>query len=112
MAEEGVKFTNFHASLTSSVTRSMMLTGANSHEVGLGTDGVPLLIRARLVKLARRLPELAKGVSQSTATKENGYNTYYRVRVLGHDDGFPPDDRGFSSYGGLKWVVRITLTAT
>ncbi len=34
---EGVKFTNFHASPTSSVTRSMMLTGANSHEVGLGT---------------------------------------------------------------------------
>lgn len=34
LAEEGVKFTNFHASPTSSVTRSMMLTGANSMKSG------------------------------------------------------------------------------
>jgi arylsulfatase A-like enzyme len=37
LAEAGVRFTNFHASPVCSVTRSMLLTGNNSIEVGLGS---------------------------------------------------------------------------
>ncbi|QTN39832.1 arylsulfatase [Cryomorphaceae bacterium] len=37
LAESGVRFTNFHASPVCSVTRSMLLTGCNNIEVGLGS---------------------------------------------------------------------------
>lgn len=37
LAEAGVRFTNFHASPVCSVTRSMLLTGNNNIEVGLGS---------------------------------------------------------------------------
>ncbi|GAM58071.1 arylsulfatase [Vibrio ishigakensis] len=37
LAEESIRFNNFHASPVSSVTRAQMLTGANSIEVGLGS---------------------------------------------------------------------------
>ncbi len=36
IADAGVRFTNFHVSPVCSVTRSMLLTGNNSIEVGLG----------------------------------------------------------------------------
>ena len=36
LAEKGARFTNFHVSPVCSVTRSKLLTGANSMEVGLG----------------------------------------------------------------------------
>lgn len=37
MAQAGVRFTNFHASPVCSVTRSMLLTGCNNIEIGLGS---------------------------------------------------------------------------
>lgn len=37
LAKAGVRFTGFHTAPTCSPTRSMLLTGADSHEVGLGT---------------------------------------------------------------------------
>ena len=37
LADAGVRFTNFHASPVCSVTRSMLLTGCNNIEVGLGS---------------------------------------------------------------------------
>lgn len=37
LADAGVRFSNFHASPVCSVTRSMVLTGANNIEVGLGS---------------------------------------------------------------------------
>ncbi|WP_281615246.1 sulfatase-like hydrolase/transferase [Flammeovirga sp. SubArs3] len=37
LAESGVRFTNFHASPVCSVTRSMLMTGCNNIEVGLGS---------------------------------------------------------------------------
>ncbi|MGB0390688.1 MAG: arylsulfatase [Salibacteraceae bacterium] len=37
IAEAGVRFTNFHASPVCSVTRSMLLTGCNNIEIGLGS---------------------------------------------------------------------------
>ena len=37
LANAGVRFTNFHASPVCSVTRSMLLTGCNNIEVGLGS---------------------------------------------------------------------------
>ena len=37
LAEAGVRFTNFHASPVCSVTRSMLMTGCNNIEIGLGS---------------------------------------------------------------------------
>ena len=37
LANAGVRFSNFHASPVCSVTRSMLLTGCNNIEVGLGS---------------------------------------------------------------------------
>ena len=37
LADAGVRFTNFHASPVCSVTRSMLMTGCNNIEVGLGS---------------------------------------------------------------------------
>jgi arylsulfatase len=37
IAQAGVRFSNFHASPVCSVTRSMLLTGCNNIEVGLGS---------------------------------------------------------------------------
>lgn len=103
LAEEGVKFTNFHASPTSSVTRSMMLTGANSHEVGLGTFDYAVYPDA-IGKPGYEGYLTKKGVTVATLLKESGYNTYLSGKWhLGHNDGFLPDDRGFEeSYGILS----------
>ncbi|NOI77390.1 arylsulfatase [Vibrio coralliilyticus] len=102
LAEEGVKFTNFHASPTSSVTRSMMLTGANSHEVGLGTFDYAVYPDA-VGKPGYEGFLTKKGVTVATLLKESGYHTYMAGKWhLGHEDGFLPDDRGFEeSYGIL-----------
>lgn len=95
LAEEGVKFTNFHASPTSSVTRSMMLTGANSHEVGLGTFDYAVYPGA-IGKPGYEGYLTKKGVTVATLLEESGYNTYLSGKWhLGHEDGFLPDDRGF-----------------
>ncbi|MCL9775875.1 arylsulfatase [Vibrio methylphosphonaticus] len=102
LAEEGVKFTNFHASPTSSVTRSMMLTGANSHEVGLGTFDYAVYPPA-IGKPGYEGYLTKDGVTVATLLRDNGYHTYLSGKWhLGHDDGFLPDDRGFEqSYGIL-----------
>lgn len=102
LAEEGVKFTNFHASPTSSVTRSMMLTGANSHEVGLGTFDYAVYPEA-IGKPGYEGYLTKNGVTVSSLLKDSGYHTYLAGKWhLGHDDGFLPDDRGFEeSYGIL-----------
>ena len=39
LAAEGVKFTNFHVSVSCSPTRSMLLTGTDNHIAGLGNMG-------------------------------------------------------------------------
>ncbi len=36
LAEEGVRFTNFHTSVSCSPTRSMLMTGTDNHITGLG----------------------------------------------------------------------------
>ncbi len=36
LAEEGVRFTNFHTSVSCSPTRSMLMTGTDNHIAGLG----------------------------------------------------------------------------
>ena len=80
----------------------MMLTGANSHEVGLGTFDYAVYPGA-IGKPGYEGYLTKKGVTVATLLEESGYNTYLSGKWhLGHEDGFLPDDRGFGeSYGIL-----------
>lgn len=73
----------------------MMLTGANSHEVGLGTFDYAVYPGA-IGKPGYEGYLTKKGVTVATLLEESGYNTYLSGKWhLGHEDGFLPDDRGF-----------------
>jgi arylsulfatase len=95
LANEGVRFTDFHVSVSCSPTRSMLMSGTDNHLAGLGTmselihpwqkdkPGYEGHINNRVVTL----PELLR---------DGGYHTYMGGKWhLGHDKGDRPYDRGF-----------------
>ncbi|MDQ0257120.1 arylsulfatase [Evansella vedderi] len=73
LAENGLRFTNYHSPPTCSPTRSSLLTGRNHHAVGMATvanfDFGPEFPnkRGRIVPEAATIAEVLKG---------NGYNNY------------------------------------
>ena len=75
LANEGVRLTNFYAGPTCSVSRSMLLTGVDNHQAGLGTMAEYLQpeqkgkpgYEGHLNKRVATLAELLKGA---------GYNTF------------------------------------
>lgn len=95
LAEESTLFKNFHVSPTCSVTRSMLLTGVDSHLVGLGA--FDYTIYPPLEKHVGYETYLTKNaVTVATILKENGYNTYASGKWhLGEKEGHLPSDRGF-----------------
>lgn len=95
LAYEGVRFTSFYSAAACSPARAMLLTGVDSHQVGLGnmaeylTDdqrgkpGYEGHLNDRVETLASRL-------------KNNGYHTYMAGKWhLGAKPGTLPGDRGF-----------------
>ena len=95
LANAGVRFTDFHVSVSCSPTRSMLLSGTDNHLAGMGTmselvhpwqkgkPGYETHINDRVVTL----PELLRN---------GGYHTYMAGKWhLGHDKGNRPYDRGF-----------------
>ncbi|GAM64765.1 arylsulfatase [Vibrio ishigakensis] len=76
LAQEGIRFNNFHASPVSSVTRGQLFTGANSIEVGLGSFDYSIYPPSKgkkgyegyLTKDAVTITELLR---------DSGYNTYH-----------------------------------
>jgi arylsulfatase A-like enzyme len=100
LASEGLTLTNFHVAPTCSPTRSMLLTGVDTHPAGLGT----------MHHLADELQEGQPGyegvlsdgvVTISTLLQDAGYHTYMAGKWhLGADQGKRPSDRGFEhSFG-------------
>ena len=109
LAKAGVRFTNFYTSATSSPTRSMLLTGVDTHLNGLGNmdewaapnqwgiDGYEGYINDRVAML----PQLLKGA---------GYHTYMVGKWhLGKQPNRIPAARGFErdftllDGGGSYW---------
>jgi arylsulfatase len=95
LALEGIRLTNFYAAAACSPSRAMLLTGVDSHQVGLGnmaeylTDeqkgkpGYEGYLNDRAETLAQKL-------------RSNGYHSYMSGKWhLGSKPGTLPGDRGF-----------------
>ncbi len=95
LAKQGIKFTDFHVSVSCSPTRSMLLSGNDNHVAGLGNMG-ELLAENQVGQpgyeghLNDRVATLAE------VLREGGYHTYMSGKWhLGHEKGSLPFDRGF-----------------
>jgi arylsulfatase len=95
LAQRGVKFTHFYASVSCSPTRSMLLTGTDNHLAGMGNMGELLTSEQRgnpgyEGHLNDRVVTLAE------VLRSNGYHTYMAGKWhLGHDPEYFPHVRGF-----------------
>ena len=108
LSQSGVKFTDFHVSVSCSPTRSMLLSGTDNHIAGLGNmsegitpqqDGKPGYegyLNDRVVSLAEVL-------------RDGGYHTYMSGKWhLGEEPEHYPHARGFERsfsmlYGGSSY---------
>ncbi len=95
LANEGLRFTNFHVLPSCSPTRSVLMSGMDNHQAGLGTMGeikTPEMeghpgYAGHLNFEVAALPEVLKA---------NGYHTYMSGKWhLGHEEETSPHARGF-----------------
>ena len=117
LAEDGVKFSDFHVSVSCSPTRSMLLTGTDNHIAGLGN-------------MSEAMTEKQKGnpgyeghlnnnvVTLAEILRDGGYHTYMSGKWhLGHEPEQYPAARGFEKsfsmlYGGASyWSDKYGLLA-
>ena len=108
LAMQGVKFTDFHVSVSCSPTRSMLLSGTDNHLAGLGNMGEMLAPEQRGKPgyeghLNDRVASIAEVLSTS------GYHTYMAGKWhLGHEPESFPHARGFERsfsmlFGGASY---------
>ncbi len=95
LASEGIRLTDFHTAPTCSPTRSMLLSGTDSHRAGLGN-------MAELLQPEQQgKPGYEGYLNTSVATlpevlRDNGYNTYMVGKWhLGRSEDKSPAARGF-----------------
>lgn len=95
LADEGIRMTNFHTAPTCSPTRSMLLSGADSHQAGIGNMAELLTAEQKgkpgyegyLNDLVATLPEVLR---------DNGYSTSMAGKWhLGRTEELSPATRGF-----------------
>jgi arylsulfatase len=96
LANNGVAMTDFYVAPTCSPTRSMLLTGVDSHSAGLGTmDGLQAPNQQHAENYKGQL--LDEVVTMAEALKSEGYNTYYSGKWhLATDTSQVPSARGFN----------------
>jgi arylsulfatase len=95
LAQSGVKFTDFHVSVSCSPTRSMLLSGNDNHVAGLGNMG-ELLTKNQVGKPGYEGHLNDRVVSLAEVLRGAGYHTYLSGKWhLGHKSGTLPFDRGF-----------------
>lgn len=108
LAEAGVKFTDFHTSMSCSPTRSMLMSGTDNHLAGLGNMG-ELLTPEQRGKPGYEGYLNDRVVSLAEVLKANGYHTYMAGKWhLGHSPDSIPAARGFerslsSLFGGASY---------
>jgi len=95
LADEGIRMTNFHTAPTCSPTRSMLLSGTDSHQAGMGNMAELLTAEQKgkpgyegyLNDLVATLPEVLR---------DNGYSTSIAGKWhLGRTEELSPAARGF-----------------
>jgi len=102
LAARGVVFSNFHASPMCATSRAMLMTGADSHETGVGTlpEFVPLAHRGRPGYLGELGDDVVTIASRLGAA---GYHTYMAGKWhLGITPKSLPNRRGFERSFALE----------
>lgn len=95
LAYEGIRFTNFQAAPTCSPSRSMLLTGVDSHKAGLGNMHEEMAPN-QTGKAGYEGYLNDQVVSVATLLKDNGYHTYMAGKWhLGLNDESSPYAKGF-----------------
>jgi len=108
LADAGVKFTDFHVSVSCSPTRSMLMTGTDNHIAGLGT------MSELLTDELRNKPGYEGHLNDRVVTlaevlRDGGYHTYMSGKWhLGEEPEHLPVARGFDKsfsmlYGGASY---------
>ncbi len=94
LANDGLRFTNFHVGATCSPTRSLLLTGVDNHRSGLGN------MHEFLSEAQKGQPGYEGYLNKDVVTiiqliRDTGYSTYMTGKWhLGADEGYRPHDRG------------------
>ena len=103
LSDRGVRFNDFHVSVSCSPTRSMLLSGCDNHIAGLGNMG-ELLAPNQRGKPGYEGYLNQRVVSLAEVLKGGGYHTYMAGKWhLGHDPKQIPHARGFDrSYSLLN----------
>ncbi len=95
LANEGVKFTDFHVSVSCSPTRSMLLTGTDNHIAGLG-NMKELMTPKQQGKPGYEGHLNNRVVTLAEVLRDGGYHTYLAGKWhLGHEKENYPTARGF-----------------
>ncbi len=116
LAAEGVRLSNFHVLPSCSPTRSVLLSGVDNHQAGLGTMG-----EAKMPEM-EGYPGYAGYLNFEVAAlpevlRANGYRTYMAGKWhLGFDEETSPHARGFDETfilvpgGGSHWSDRRPIS--
>ena len=117
LAQRGVKFTDFHTSVSCSPTRSMLLSGTDNHIAGLGNMG-ELITPEQRGKPGYEGHLNNRVVSLAEVLRTGGYHTYMAGKWhLGHEPEYFPHARGFERsfsmlFGGASyWSDMFGLLA-
>ncbi|MBW2414438.1 MAG: arylsulfatase [Deltaproteobacteria bacterium] len=95
IADEGVRFTNYHTSPLCAPSRAMLLTGLDNHKTGVAT--IPEVLTEEQAKSPGYAMHLLPGVRTIADYLSNaGYETFMTGKWhLGRGEGDLPDSHGF-----------------
>lgn len=95
LAKQGMMFTNYHASPMCAPSRSMLITGSDSHLTGV--PNLPIFLPPEYISQPGYEGVLNDKVQTiATRLKNNGYRTYMTGKWhLGHTETTLPSKRGF-----------------
>lgn len=112
IADQGVRFSNYHTSPLCAPSRAMLLTGLDNHRTGVGT--IPEVVTAaQKQSRAYRLSLLPEVETIADRLKAAGYQTYMTGKWhLGREEGDLPNHHGFDrsftldASGADNWEQR------
>ena len=115
LANEGIRFSNYHTSASCAPTRGMLLTGVDSHRNGV--PNIPESIPAAQSKYSHYRGTLNHNVvTVATLLRDSGYHTYMAGKWhLGQTRELLPSSRGFerttamADTGADNWEMKPYL---